>query len=426
MLERKNIIVLGAGFGGLRAARRINRLLKGSPGFSQNHRNDFRIILIDKNDYQTYTPVLYDVATTPASHADALKLKGIATFPIVEAITGENIKFIQDEVVSINIVSNYIHFKYSDPLHYAYLIVALGSEPNYFNIKGLQEYCLSLKTFKDSIAIRDRFTHLLIEKKGNPTNVVVGGAGPTGVEFAGELAQAIKKGHWREYLKGEVIITLVEGRKTILNGFHPRTILYAQNRLGELGIKIVTDKIINSVTKETINFSDKTSLPYDIIIWTGGTKPSSLTDLFNLRKESSGHLTAGSNLLCFSESPLLDFSENVFAIGDVLCFRDPKTGKPLPGIARIALSQADLVAYNITSHIKEGKNLKAYRPHEWPYLIPVGGKWVIAKIGPVVLAGFIGWIIKLLVELNYLISVLPLHLAVRTWVKSIATLTRND
>ncbi len=422
--NKKSIVVLGAGFGGLRTVRRLWSLLGPLPGWSKNARASCEITLIDRNDYQIYTPTLYDIATIPKKYAESIALKHIATLPIEKALSGTNVRFVQDEVLSINETSQFVHLRDNEPIPFDYLVVAMGSEINYFNIPGLDELSIPLKSFKDALRIRDRLTTVF--KEHTDPNIVIGGGGSTGIELAGELKNAILKGHWRKLLKGKESIILVEGTAFLLPGFHPKVVKLATNHLEKLGVNILTAKRIASVSKNIITFHDGSTIPFHVLIWTGGVKPSKLTRELNLRTETSGHISTNPDLTCAAAGPLLHITETIYAIGDIVCFRDPKSGKPLPGVVRHAMSEADVVAFNITEEIRQGKIRKAYRPHEWPYLIPVGGKWVIAKVGPIIFAGFGAWILKMLVELNYLISVLPLPLALKQWFKGLLILTKND
>jgi len=119
-------------------------------------------------------------------------------------------------------------------------------------------------------------------------------------------------------------------------------------------------------------------------------------------------------------------------LGDAVCFYNPKTQKPVPGVARAAISQANVVAHNIFEEIKKELNphyqlrIKNYHPMEYPYVIPVGGKFAVAKIGPLIISGFFGWVLKGLVELNYLLSIMPLHRALIIWLKGLWIFIQND
>jgi len=131
-------------------------------------------------------------------------------------------------------------------------------------------------------------------------------------------------------------------------------------------------------------------------------------------------------LECLPQTPDLKLYGKIYGLGDAVCFYDPVTGKPIPGVARAALSQAKVVAHNVFCDIQKNKNRKKYKPMEYPYVIPIGGKWAIVKIGPFVIAGFCGWILKGLVELNYLLSIMPFFKAIKLWLTGLRIFVQND
>ena len=170
----KSIIVLGAGFGGLKVATSIAKKTKQE------------VILVDRNDYQVFTPTLYEIAATSKETANYLDLKKIVTFPIQELIRGYPIKFIQTSVEALDLINGDIHCAGNLKLKFDYLVLALGSETNYFGIPGLLENSLPLKTFMDALAIRNRIFNAISEENKR-IKILIGGGGSTGVELAGEL-----------------------------------------------------------------------------------------------------------------------------------------------------------------------------------------------------------------------------------------------
>jgi len=173
----KNIVVLGAGFGGLRAARLLGKGVK-KLGLS----GAYRVILIDRNPYQTYTPTLYEAATTSKTTANYLDLKSIVTLPVDGLIKGSGAEFMEDEVKSVDLVGGDIHCAKNN-LKFDYLVLAIGSVTNYFNIPGLEQHSMTLKTFMDAIKLRDKILDLY-ESGKEEIRVVIGGGGSTGVELA--------------------------------------------------------------------------------------------------------------------------------------------------------------------------------------------------------------------------------------------------
>ena len=130
-------------------------------------------------------------------------------------------------------------------------------------------------------------------------------------------------------------------------------------------------------------------------------------------------------LECIPETPDLKVYGHIYAIGDIACPYDPKTGKPTALVARAAINQADIAAKNIIEEIKKERRFDhrfstyVYKWQEYPYVIPVGGRYAVAKLGPVIISGFLGWVLKELVELRYFLSIMPFFKAVKIWLKSL-------
>lgn len=420
MNPKKNIVILGAGFGGLRTAILLDRKIRRA-GMG----NNCQVILIDRNGYHTYTPTLYEAATVEKEHANYPEIKSLVTFPIGEMLRNTNIRLINGEVETLDLAHGDIHCSNGDQLKFDYLVLALGSETNYFEIPGLEKYSLQLKTFLDAVKIRDRVLEV-VQSDQPKLRILIGGGGSTGVELAGELCA------WLAGFKREVQVSIVEGASSILPGFPPSIVGRVQKRLRRLGAEIITNETIEKTQAGEVGLKSGRKLSYDILIWTGGVKVAGLMGGLPLKKEGRGRVEVVGGMECLPQSPDLKLYGKIYGIGDAVCFYDPKTGRPIPGVARAALSQAKIVAHNIMESIKKSHypnyqlQISNYNPKDYPYIIPVGGKWAIAKLGPIVIWGFFGWVLKGLVEINYLISILPFWKAVRIWLKGLIIFIKND
>jgi NADH dehydrogenase len=423
--EKKNIVVLGAGFGGLRASRIIARHIKR---LDLEHR--YAVILIDRNAHHTYTPLLYEVATTAKENANIPALHRVTTVAIATVVRNLPIIVIEDEVTEIDFVEGDIHLAKAGKMACDYAVIALGSEPNFFGIRGLKEHALTLKSFRDAIGIRDKITDL-IEGKKEPVRIIVGGGGSTGVELAGEIKT------WCEDLSRNnpscrLSVELVEAAPNILPGFDPRIIRVTEKRLKRIGVEIITGEMIAEVSPARVNLKSGKSLPFDVLIWTGGVKAPDILTKMSLKTEPRGRVEVAESMLCLPQTPTLKLHTKIYGLGDSICFYDPKTKKPMPGVAAAALDQADAVAWNIIEEIKleeklsEQLRLREYEPRQYPYIIPIGGKYAVSKIGPVVLRGFFAWVLKGLVEFNYLLSIMSPFRALSTWMKGLIIFIKND
>ncbi|MDO8601816.1 MAG: FAD-dependent oxidoreductase [bacterium] len=425
-MERKNIAVIGAGFGGLRTALLIGKKVK-----KLKLETSYRIVLIDQNEYQTYTPMLYEVATNDPEHTSYAKLREIVTVPIQNLTTGLPIDFVSSAVQSVDLKRGIIACADASPIRYEYLVLAPGSESNYFDIPGLEKFATPLKTFRDSIEIRECILTAR-ERKMETMRVVIGGGGSAGVELAGEVRSWLNKIQVESgnVQKSEVLI--IEAAPTILDSFPTGVITRAIKRLARIGIKTILNEKIVSVSDHLITLATGRTVHFDVLVWTGGVKPAALIDSLELAKDKRGRVLVSETMECLPERYANPDVGRVYGLGDAVLVIDKKTNRPIPGTAHAALIEADIVAHNILEEIQlsEGvgasPSFKTYIPADYPYIIPIGGKYAIARIGKIIISGFFGWILKGIVELGYLWSIMPFTQALKLCIKGFRIIVKND
>jgi NADH dehydrogenase len=385
----KNIVIAGAGYGGIRTALSLSAHLRA-------HRlgEAYKVILVDRNSEHVFTPLLYKLAASRAYPESAL------AYSIKDIVEPHGIQFLQDEVREMDLINGDIHLGRSEQLRSDYLVLAPGSETNYFNIEGLKENSLPLKTLADARAIRDRLNEL-----PSSAHVLVGGGGPTGIELAAE----IRKEHGLK-------VSLVEATPTLLPGFDPRLAKISARRLEELGVEVLTSTMIAKATRAEIVTKDGRQISSDLLIWTGGVKPPEWIANLPLKIEERGRIAAAAGMQCLPRSEDLELAPMVYALGDAVCVYN-KNGKPMPQVARAAIEQGKVVAKNILADILNLRH-KAYRPMRYPYVLPIGGNYAAGTIGPFLIRSFAADVFKDLVMLNYLISIFPLPKAIKIWIKS--------
>lgn len=408
---QRTIAILGAGFGGLRAAILLGKAIR------RRKLTDWRVVLVDRHDYHTYAPLLYEVGAMPEEAATYFDLKSIVTFPLAQVLCGLAVELVRDTVSGLDLAHGKVALASGSSLAYDYLIIALGAETNYYGIPGLQKAALGLKTFDDAIRIRDAIWHSSCALK--KMSIVIGGGGSTGVELAGELQP------WLNEItragRCHTGITVLHAGPSVLSGFPPRVVEKVAVRLGGLKVKVLTDEKIVAVESgmSAVRLESGKQIPFDILIWTAGVKPNSILDKLPVQYEPGGRLAVAEDLslLAYGETRL---HGKVYGVGDAV-----SGGQAVPMTARSAIAQASVVARNVIADI-QGKPSIAYKPKSYPYIIPAGGKYAVAKVGPLVVAGFPAWLFKGVVELGYLLAILqPLH-ALRVWFKGIKLFTLND
>lgn len=421
----KNIVILGAGFGGITALVTLYRLLKRRRLFG-----GYQLVLVNRTDHHLYTPALYEIASLPKNEAGGTGLKATVCIPLEEVLERlPGVRFIGEEVTALNPATHTITFASGAVINFDYVVVALGAETNYAAVPGLAEYAFPLKMFTDAVSLRNRIEELA--SRAGPFAVVVAGGGATGIEFAAELVNYLC------YLKKRTDgagcqeeITIVEAAPGILSGFSPEIVRQARRRLAALGVKIMTASPISRVAAGRVILSDGRTLPYHLLVWAGGVKPASALQNFGLALDRRGGILVNEYLEARPASAsavrLSPASGRIWAIGDNASFAKPRRGAALPLNVPVAEAQARIAARNIAASIS-GKPRRPFRPlSRYPFILAVGGKYALSDLLLIKFSGFVGWAVKQLVELRYLAFILPWRQALRVWLRAVYYSTRND
>ncbi|MDP3770526.1 MAG: FAD-dependent oxidoreductase [Candidatus Sungbacteria bacterium] len=410
-MKKGNIIIIGAGFGGITAALTLAKKLPS--GFS--------LTLINRHHHQLYTPSLYEIASIPKEITQDTALKSSILIPIDHIIKGKPIIFLCDECVDVNAKEKTVTLQKTGTLPYEYLILALGSETAYFDIPGLREYALPLKTFDDALAMRNAIEDRLSKKE--ELRIVVGGAGSAGIELVAEFVNFVclmKEKLLPNTKKCSVFFTLVEASPDILPGFEPWVVELAKKRLSELGIRIKTNTSIVSVSATSIAYQNGETEQSDILIWTGGVKGPSLLNRIGLQTSPKGSLLVDSYLRAHGGF------ERIFAIGDNATIINPHTQKPLIWNVPAAEKEAMTAVINILRIVAGRPPISFVPAKKYPFILAVGEKYAIADLLIFRFWGLSGWIAKQLVEFRYLLFILPPHKALAVWRQSITISHAND
>ncbi|MBI2485321.1 NAD(P)/FAD-dependent oxidoreductase [Candidatus Uhrbacteria bacterium] len=405
------VVILGGGFAGFSVARILAR-------------QAFDVVLVDRSSYHLYTPLLYEVATGFLA-SDERQRKVALREGVGIPLTAPGLTILQDEVVGMDPTAHRVFLKEQGETSYDFAVVALGSEPDFFGIPGAAARAIPLKFLEHAFHIRDRL-HDLIEMcrqgKQERFRVIVVGGGPNGVETAAELARFAQVHRCNSaMLANHIEISLVEAGPCILHACSAAVRNVAGKRLTRLGVRILSSAPVASVQQDRIQIKTpegERHLPYDLLIWAGGVKPVSVVSSLGLPVSLHG-------FLCVGETLQVEGCKNVFALGDSACVLDETTGSSVPGLAQVALEEAEVVSENIKRVSEDRTPLRAAR-FSWQTIIPLGGRYAVAEIGGVTVKGIAAYALRKAADLRYFLRVLPPLSACRIWFRGAKTFMHNE
>lgn len=372
-MKQQTIVILGAGVGGLHCALKLSSLV--------GHQKNVQILLIDRQPFHVLHSTLYHAVS-----ADLRRDK--YCLPLDDVLQHHRVKFIQDSVLSIDPTSQQVSLHESGIIRYDYMVFALGSQPNGCNIPGLMEHALQFSTFEQALTLRKKVAYLV--RRYKKPQIVIGGGGPAGVELAGTLAHLAQRNKAQVYL--------VERVRTILSHLPPAMSNYLAGALKRQKVTLRCGQGIHRVTAKYITLEDGRKLPYDLFVWTGGVKPSSLLQNVGLNLDKAGRAVVRPTLQARGFA-------RIYVIGDAASYAVGKD-QALPPMATHALRQGLHAAYNIYRQLYH-RPLIAYAPHTQPTIITLGHYTGAIAWGSLVLTGRWVLTVQRLVEWWYVSGLQP-------------------
>jgi NADH dehydrogenase len=377
MALRPKVVIVGAGFGGLQCAQ----ALIGKP---------VDVVVVDDRNYHLFTPLLYQVASCLLAPSE------IATPLRTLFRRAPNVRYRQGRVVNIDTDARLLTLADDADLGYDALVIATGSTTNYYGKSDVEAQALGLKDLGEALRLRNHVLTCLeravIEPEGDDRRrhltFCIVGAGPTGVEYAGALAELVRLVLPREYPElchRDVRILLVEGADRVLPSFPPRLSAYARRTLERLGVEVRCNSLVASADFRSLTLVDGTHIPTYTMVWAAGVRPADPLDDPPRRIPVDDHLR-------------VDGATDVYAIGDVATGHD-RRGNVLPMLATPAMQEGRYVAREIV-----GPSPGPFRYRNRGSLATVGRSAAVGKVGPLEFTGFIGWVVWLTVHLYYLIG----------------------
>lgn len=380
------VVIIGGGFGGLNAAKSL-----------KNAKLD--VLLIDKMNHHLFQPLLYEVATAALSPGD------IAT-PLREILRNQkNTTVLMGEVIKIDKKNKQLTISNNDVIGYDYLVIAIGARHSYFGHDDWEPFAPGLKTINDALKIREQVLISFekaerldsIAEAAKFLNFVVIGGGPTGVEMAGAIAEIANKTMFKNFRRirpEESKIYLIEALSQILPMYPDKLALSATKALEEMGVKVLTGKKVIGIHEGGVQIEGMFIESMNVI-WAAGNQVSPMLKTLEVPLDRAGRVIVGSDL------SIPDHPE-IFVIGDAASLAG-KEGKPLPGVAPVAMQEGKYVAQIIKKQIpKDQREPFAY--FDKGSMATIGKAKAIAMFGKLQLTGFFAWIMWAFVHIMFLIG----------------------
>ena len=377
---KPRVLILGGGFGGMYAALEFERALERGA--------DVDVTLVNRDNFFLFTPMLHEVA------ASDLDITNIVS-PVRKLL--HRVTFFHGEIESIDLANKRVglshgHEEHCHSLSYDHLVLALGSTTNFFNLPGLADRALTMKSLDDAIVLRNRMIANLEEAdfeccsplRAPLLNFVVAGGGFAGVETIAGMNDFLREAvRFYPHLREDMLrVILVHPGKMILPELGEKLGTYAKRKLIERNVEIHSNCKVTAVTDREVTLSDGTTVTTNTLVWTAGTCPNSLLDTLPCTKERGRVLV--NEYLEVPEWP------GVWAFGDCAVVPDRKTGKSHPPTAQHALREGKVAAQNILATIR-GDRKKPFLFSTLGLLAPIGRRTGVANILGVNFSGFIAW-----------------------------------
>lgn len=381
------IVIIGGGFGGIELAKRLKH-------------KEVEILMLDRHNYHTFQPLLYQVAT------GGLEADSIA-FPLRKIFKNQkNFTFRVTEVEAIDQQSKTLRTSIGE-IKYDYLVIATGSETNYFGQKEIEHFSMPMKSIPEALNLRSMILQNLEEalietdelKKNALLNFVVVGGGPTGVELSGALAEL--KNHilhedYPELSIDLVKVSIIEGSETLLGSMSAQASAKAKVFLQDLGVEVLTELRVESYDGLVIKLSDRREIHTRNVLWSAGVKgaiPEGLT---------TEQITRGNRILV-DEFNRVKHSDHIYAIGDVSAMITNELPNGLPGVAPVAIQQGKKLASNLI-HIINHESPVPFRYFDKGSMATVGRNLAVVDMGKIRFQGIFAWFVWMFVHLMSLVG----------------------
>ena len=391
---KPRVVVIGAGFGGLSLARHLRKA-------------PVDVILVDKNNYHTFQPLLYQVATA-----------GLEAEEIAHAVRGifhrqSNFDFHLGEVTGVDWSTKQVLMQDGSKLAFDYLVLAAGATTNFFGVDGAEAHGYGLKNLAEAVNLRSHVISLFEEANRTSTlslsgndpsvmdalNIVVVGGGPTGVEMAGalcELFQKVRKKDFPNLPVEKAQVYLVEASPKLLNAYHPKLQPYAVRQLEKRGVNVLLNTQVVRVTSDAVHLNTGETIPTQTMIWAAGVQANPLAEILGLPTVRGGRIAVNEDLS-------VPGFEKVYAVGDIAASKDSDEQLD-PQLAPVAMQGGQHVAKQIALHLA-GKAPTTFRYKSRGIMATIGRNAAVSQLDIGIRnTGFLAWVMWLVLHLMQLVG----------------------
>jgi len=387
--QNPRVVIVGGGFGGVTLSRKLTE-------------HKFQVVLLDRHNYHTFQPLLYQVATS------GLEPDSIA-FPLRSVVDEtHDYLFRMAEVEQVNLAENTVTTSIGD-IPYDHLIIATGSKTNFFGNDKIERNALSMKSVPESLDIRSLMLQNLekatiiddAREQKKLMRIVMSGAGPTGVELSGAFAEfknGVLEKDYPDLNPDYMEIHLLDGADQILSGFSEKASLKAYKYLKQLGVHIHLGELVTDYEDDIVTTKSGMQLETSTFIWSAGVTGS------HPKGFSEDMISEKGNRLKVDLFNKVQGTDNVYAVGDIAQMKTDKFPKGHPMVAQPAIQQGKNLANNFI-RLAAGKDRKPFKYFDKGSMATVGRNRAVADIGKFTLGGFLAWFAWLAVHLYFLVGV---------------------
>jgi NADH:ubiquinone reductase (H+-translocating) len=375
---RPHVLVLGGGFGGVGAARKLSKA-------------EVDITVVDKNDYHTFQPLLYQVAT------DLLETAACG-HPLRDLFHEQrNVTVHEATVTGLDLARREVQFAEMPALTYDYLVLALGAGVNFFGVEGAEEHAFPMYTLADAVRLREHVLGKWEDADRDPAlvedggvNVVIVGGGPTGIESAGALAELYRSNFSEDYpgiSQDQARIVLVEAGSALLSMFRSDIRSYTKKALERRGVEVMLGEVVASVEPTRVTLKSGTVIAAHTLVWGAGLQANSVAGMLGVELQHGNRVPVEPDLSIAGRP-------EVFVVGDIAWITDAKSNEVLPQLGSVALQAGERAGENI-ARLVAGKDTEPFEYHDKGTMATIGrGAAVVQTRGGHTLKGkaaFLAW-----------------------------------